>query len=273
MTSTRFHQILLATTGLAIGTLATLPLPGVTATARAAEQGAQPAVTDTLEEIVVTSRRRDERLVDVPLAVSAFNAATIEKAGIVRPADFLALTPNVQFIQTTNVGESQVHIRGIIQPRDAEPPFAYVVDGVLVPNPNAFNSELVDIEQIEVIKGPIGSIYGRNAVGGAILVSTKKPGNELEGKIKGGYEVEGEEWSVNGYVSGPLVKDKLYARLTASYVDRKGYYDNITLKEKEDPFSEAQVRGRIVWDATENVQFDFSGGYAKIDGYAFNFNN
>nr|WP_279347247.1 TonB-dependent receptor [Govania unica] len=236
-------------------------------------QGNSAALSEPLEEIVVTSRRRDERLVDVPIAVSVFNAATIERAGITRAADFLALTPNVQFIQTTNVGESQVHIRGIIQPRDAEPPFAYVVDGVLVPNPSAFNGELVDIDQIEVIKGPIGSIYGRNAVGGAILVSTKKPGNEFEGKVKGSYEVEGQEWSVNGFVSGPVVKDKLYARLTAGYLDRKGYYDNVTLHEKEDPFREGQVRGRVVWDATDNIQFDFSGGYAKVKGYAFNFNN
>lgn len=138
----------------------------------------------TLEEIVVTSRRRTETLQDVPIAVNVFNAATLERAGIDRAEDYLALTPNVHFIQTTNVGETQVHIRGVIQPRDSEPPFAYVMDGVLVPNPNAFNQELVDIEQIEVIKGPIGSIYGRNAVGGAILVSTKKPGNEFEGKVK-----------------------------------------------------------------------------------------
>lgn len=225
------------------------------------------------EEILVTSRRRAETLQDVPLAVNAFNAATIERAGIQRAQDFIALTPNVHFIQTTNIGESQVHIRGVIQPRDTEPPFAYVVDGVLVPNPNAFNQEFVDIEQIEIIKGPIGSIYGRNAIGGAILVTTKKPGNELEGLLKGGYEVEGEEYKLSGYVSGPLVQDKVFARLTASYSDREGYYDNITLNEKEDPFQEAIVRGRVVIAASEAVEIDISLGYADVDGHAFNFNN
>lgn len=79
---------------------------------------------DSLEEILVTSRRRSETLQDVPIAVQAFNAAAIERAGIERPEDFLQLTPNVHFIQTTNVGETQVHIRGVIQPRDSEPPFA-----------------------------------------------------------------------------------------------------------------------------------------------------
>ncbi len=227
---------------------------------------------DSLEEILVTSRRRSETLQDVPIAVQAFNAAAIERAGIERPEDFLQLTPNVHFIQTTNVGETQVHIRGVIQPRDSEPPFAYVVDGVLLPNPNAFNQELVDIQQIEVIKGPIGSIYGRNAIGGAILVTTQKPSNEFEGMIKAGYEVEGEEYNVSGYVSGPLVEDKLFARITAAYVDREGYFENITLNEKEDRFEEALVRGRLVWQATENLEFDLNVGYGKIDGHAFHFN-
>lgn len=218
---------------------------------------------DSLEEILVTSRRRSETLQDVPIAVQAFNAAAIERAGIERPEDFLQLTPNVHFIQTTNVGETQVHIRGVIQPRDSEPPFAYVVDGVLLPNPNAFNQELVDIQQIEVIKGPIGSIYGRNAIGGAILVTTQKPSNEFEGMIKAGYEVEGEEYNVSGYVSGPLVEDKLFARITAAYVDREGYFENITLNEKEDRFEEALVRGRLVWQATENLEFDLNVATAR----------
>lgn len=267
MTILRVKKSLLQTCALA-----TLLAPVYAAPAMAQTQS-QASSFDALEEIVVTSRRRDERLVDVPLAVSAFNADSIEKAGITRAADFLALTPNVQFIQTTNVGESQVHIRGIIQPRDAEPPFAFVVDGTLVPNPNAFNGELVDIEQIEVIKGPIGSIYGRNAVGGAILISTKKPSNEFEGKIKGIYEFEGNEANISGYVSGPIVQDKVYARLTGSYVDRKGYWENVTLNEKEDKFEEGQVRGRVVFDLSDSLELDVTAGYAKVSGHAFNFNS
>ncbi|MFV3077824.1 TonB-dependent receptor [Niveispirillum fermenti] len=226
-----------------------------------------------LEEIVVIARQRNETARETPVAVSAFTADTIEKAGITGPADFLSLTPNVSFLQTTNVGETQVHIRGVIQPRDTEPPFAYVLDGVLVPNPSAFNQEMVDIEQIEVIKGPLGSIYGRNAVGGAILVSTKKPGDTPEGEVRAGYEFAGNEYKLSGYVGGPLVEDRLYGRITAVYKDREGYYDNVTLNKKEDGFSEGQLRGRFVYKATENIEVDLSVGYAEIDGYAFNFNN
>lgn len=234
---------------------------------------AQPtAPTAESDTIIVTARQRAEAIKDVPIAVSAFTAKTIEEAGITRPQDFIALTPNVTFIQTTNVGESQVHIRGVIQPRDTEPPFAYVVDGVLMPNPNAFNQELVDIQQIEVIKGPIGSIYGRNAVGGAILVSTKKPGPDFEGVLNAGYEFEGKEKKVGGYLSGPL-GEKVFARITANYTDRDGYFDNITRKTKEDPFSESVLRGRVIWEAAPNVEVDFNANYGKVDGFAFNFNN
>lgn len=248
------------------------------AAAQQPEQGVQDqrgsrAAGMTLEEILVTSRRRSETLQDVPIAVQAFSATTIERAGIQRPEDFLQLTPNVHFIETTNVGETQVHIRGVIQPRDSEPPFAYVVDGVLVPNPNAFNQELVDIQQIEVIKGPLGSIYGRNAIGGAILVTTQKPSNEFEGMVKAGYEVEGEEYNLSGYISGPVVEDKLFARVTAAYVDRDGYFENVTLNEKEDQYEEQLVRGRIVWQAAENLELDLNLGYGKIEGPAFYFNN
>ena len=81
------------------------------------------------------------------------------------------------------MGDTQVSIRGIVSTRDAESTFAYVVDGVLSTNPNSFNEELFDVEQIEVLKGPQGALYGRNAVSGAILVTTKKPGDETEAEI------------------------------------------------------------------------------------------
>jgi iron complex outermembrane receptor protein len=224
------------------------------------------------ETVITAARQRAEAAKDVPIAVQTFNAEAIANAGIVRPADFIALTPNVTFIQTTNVGETQVHLRGVIQPRDSEPSFAYVVDGVLVPNPNAFNQELADIASIEVIKGPIGSIYGRNATGGAILVNTQKPGDDFEGVVKGGYEIESEEIKLGGYVSGPLGA-RVSARLTAHASERDGFFENITRRAKEDPFEERLVRARVVADLTDTLELDLQAGWGEIDGFSFNFNN
>ena len=110
-----------------------------------------------LEEVVVTARKRSETLQDVPISVSAFTESQIEQAGIERPADFIGLIPNVTIVDTANVGDTQVSIRGIVSTRDAESNFAYVVDGVLITNPNAFNEELFDVQQIEVLKGPQGA--------------------------------------------------------------------------------------------------------------------
>ena len=132
----------------------------------------------TLEEVVVSARKVDENLQDVPIAMSVFTSSDIEDAGIERPEDFIALTPNVVMANTVNVGDTLVTIRGLTYTRDAESNFAFVVDGVLKTNPNAFNRELLDIAQIEVLKGPQGALYGRNATSGAILITTKAPSGE-----------------------------------------------------------------------------------------------
>jgi iron complex outermembrane receptor protein len=134
--------------------------------------GAWPAVSSAqvdagpIEEIVITARRREENLQEVPIAVTVFTQETIERAGIERPVDFISLMPNVTIVDAANVGDTQVSIRGIVSTRDAESTFAYVVDGVLSTNPNSINEELVAVAQIEVLKGPQGALYGRNAVAG-----------------------------------------------------------------------------------------------------------
>jgi iron complex outermembrane receptor protein len=97
---------------------------------------AKPTLGAELEEIVVTARKRTESLQDVPIAVTAFTESQIESAGMRRPVDFISTMPNVTIVDTANVGDTQVSIRGIVSTRDAESTFAYVVDGVLITNPN-----------------------------------------------------------------------------------------------------------------------------------------
>jgi iron complex outermembrane receptor protein len=139
-------------------------------------------------EIIVTARQRSEALQDVPAQVTAFNAEAIEMRGIERPADFIASVPNVTFVETQNAGTSFLVIRGISQARNSEPSAAIVVDGVPMTQPAQFNQALIDIQQIEVLKGPQGALYGRNAIGGAILITTRKPSDEYEGRLGVGYE-------------------------------------------------------------------------------------
>ncbi|MDT8319784.1 MAG: TonB-dependent receptor [Xanthomonadales bacterium] len=226
-----------------------------------------------LEEVTVVARKRAENIQEVPIAVTAFSAEQIRDAGIERPADFIELIPNVTIVDTANVGDTQVSIRGIVSTRDAESTFAYVVDGVLVTNPNAFNGELIDLEQIEVLKGPQGALYGRNAVAGAIIVNTLKPGAEPVFKARAGIG-NNSSWDASALISGPIAGDTLAGSLTAYSRETDGHYDNaFTGADDAVDFLEDQgLRGRLVWDVSEDFELDFRASASEAEGGAINFN-
>ena len=225
----------------------------------------------TIEEVVVSARKRAENLQEVPIAVTAFTEAQIESAGIQRPADFISLMPNVTMVDSANVGDTQVSIRGIVSTRDAESTFAYVVDGVLVTNPNGFNEELMDVSQIEVLKGPQGALYGRNAVAGAIIVTTNRPDEEFEGKMKVGAGNNGSK-SASLTLSGGLAEGVL-GRVSLSQRETDGHYSNaLTGANSVDFLEDTTVRGRVIWDVSEELSLDFRGGKSEVSGGAINFN-
>jgi iron complex outermembrane receptor protein len=223
-------------------------------------------------EIISISRKRPESLQDVPIAVSALSARDIETAGVERPGDFISLVPNVSIVDAANVGDTQVNIRGIVSTRDAESTFAYVVDGVLMTNPNSFNEELLDIAQIEILKGPQGALYGRNAVAGAIIVTTTLPSDELEGSVKVGMGNAGIQ-RINGIVSGGL-SENVRGRFTASYNSTDGHYENTFTGEDDvvDFLEDTTIRGRLMWDVSEDLTLDMRAGMSKVEGGAINFN-
>ena len=223
-------------------------------------------------EIISISRKRPESLQEVPIAVTALSEKVIENAGIERPGDAIALIPNVTMVDAANVGDTQVTIRGIVSTRDAEGTFAYVVDGVLITNPNGFNEELLDVAQIEVLKGPQGALYGRNAVSGAIIVTTKMPSDELEGKVKVGLGNNNTQ-KINGLISGPL-SENIRGRLTASYKTTDGFYENIFTgtDDSVDYLEDTNIRGRMIWDVSDDLTLDFRAGMSKVEGGAINFN-
>ena len=227
----------------------------------------------TLEEVVVTARKRSENLQDVPIAISAIGEETIQRAGIERAGDYISLIPNVTLVDTANVGDTQVSIRGIVSTRDAESTFAYVVDGVLSTNPNSFNEELFDVQQIEVLKGPQGALYGRNAVAGAILVTTKKPTDEFEAKVTAGVS-NNNSYKASAMVSGPIIENKLAGRLAISTRETDGFYAN-TFTGRDDSvdfLEDTSVRGRAIWTVSDDLEIDFRGGYSEVSGGAINFN-
>jgi len=232
-----------------------------------------PAQTpELLEEVVVTARKRDESLHDVPVAVNAFSAAEIESAGIVRPQDFVALTPNMTMVQTQNQGTSFITVRGISQARNSEPSVAVLIDGVAMANPSQFNQELFDIAEIEVLKGPQGALYGRNAIGGAILIRTQEPTNELAGKVMLGYD-SGPGYKVRGSLGGPVAGSETLKFMTSfSYFKTDGYIDNTFLHDKADPFKDVSGRIKLLWEPSDKLKADLRLSYSKVDTQGFYFN-
>lgn len=223
-----------------------------------------------LEEIVVSARMRSESLQDVPLSETAFSAQAIEDARLNSAGDFLQLTPNVVLAESQSAGISFMTIRGISQVRNGEAPVATVVDGVLQINSRQFTQALFDVERIEVLRGPQGALYGRNATGGAILITTKQPTNDFEGNVVLGVG-NGSEYSIQGAISGPIVKDKLLFRVAAKYHDRGGYLDNIQLNKKADALQDFTFRGLLKWQVSDNASVDFRASIGRTDAGSNNF--
>ena len=241
------------------------------ATAASAQTAPSSAAAETDSgEIIVTATRRAESLQNVPASITAFNSATIQSAGITRPADFIALTPNVNLVQTQNAGSTFVIIRGITQARNSEPSVAVVVDGVQQVNAAQFNQELVDVAQIEVLKGPQGGLYGRNAIGGAIVITSKAPTDELSGKFTGGID-NGFGYFARGNLSGPLAEN-LKFRVAATWYDTNGFIPNTFLNEDADPLKEFNVRGNLLWTPTPELTVDLRGSVGLLKTQAFYYN-
>ena len=224
------------------------------------------------EEIIVTARRRAESFQDVPVTITAFSEEDIRAAGIERPQDFVSLTPNVTLVETQNQGTSFLTIRGISQARNSEPSAAILVDGVLLTNPAQLTQELFDVQSIEVLKGPQGAVYGRNAIGGAILITTKEPGDDAEGRFRLGYDSgPGVKAQVMG--NGPLGdSDTLSYHAALSYIDTDGYIDNPFLGEEADPFSDQSVRLRLLWEPNDRLTTDARLYYSEVETQALYFN-
>jgi len=256
---------------IAAGVLMAFPLSGGAQTATsgsatppAAEAGAQKSDGDnpgdkqevqTLERVTIRARGRDETQQSVPMSVKAFSAKAIEDAGFKKPGDFVAITPNLSMAESQSVGTSFMTIRGLSQVRNGEAPMAVVVDGVIQSDSKQFTQELFDVQSIEVLRGPQGALYGRNASGGAILIRTKQPTNETSGYVQGTVGT-GNEKGVQGAINGALVKDKVFFRLAGNYTDRAGYFDNLTQGGKADPYRDSTLRGLLKWNATDDLVLD-----------------
>lgn len=228
---------------------------------------------DKVDEIVVTARRVNEVLSRVPASITAISADTIDKTGIKNAQDFVQLTPGVTIVTgSAEAGDTQINIRGLNGARDAESSVALVVDGILKTNSAAINQRQGTLRQIEILKGPQGALYGRNAAAGAIVIQTLKPGSTAEGGIKASY-ANHKTFAGDGYYAAPI-KDGVGFVLSGDYRKTDGFYKNVFLNQNVvDNQESGNIEGRLLADLDGSTTLDAKLHFGKLRGASINFNS
>jgi len=219
-----------------------------------------------LEEIIVIATKRAESLQDVPVAVTALTTDTIEAMGIVSTADLTRAsasltsgqgpTPNSGVFRMRGIGTSVVSV-GI------EPSVAVVIDEVSQAQPGQALTNLVDIERIEVLRGPQSTLFGKNASAGQLNFITKSPTEEFEGFIETTL-TDDDEQKVSGVVSGPVTQGLGY-RVAAYYRDYDGWAENLFTGEDINGAEQHGIRGKLAWQASDTLDFLLIGHYYEDD--------
>jgi len=256
-----FVSVLLAT---AIG------LPAFAQTAPAADQATDSRTT--IEEIVITSRKVSENLQDSPLAVSAFGAESLESMGIGDTQDISSMAPNLYLTQTPgSVANLALSIRGVA---GAEPLLtreqgvAIYMDDVYIARVTGAIMDLVDVERVEVLRGPQGTLYGRNSTGGAVRFISRKPGEEFSFSQRLGTGSWSRLMSRTAVDTGELLPG-LAASAVYLHEQKDGYRNNSLADQNSDYGAKNTDAFRIAlgWDATEDLRFDYSFDYSNLEGH------
>ena len=227
---------------------------------------AQGRSSALLEEIVVTARKREENLQDAPIAVSAFTGDALDFRGVTDIGKLDQFVPNLVLNESTtysNVTNAAVYIRGIGQNDFTpviDPGVGIYVDGVYLGRSVGAVLDIVDVDRVEVLRGPQGTLFGRNTIGGAISLSSKKPDREFGGKVDVKYGTD-DRFNVRGSVNIPL-GDKLFARLSAATFMQDGYVTRVFDGEDLGDQDVVALRGALRWLPTNNLDINWSVDYS-----------
>jgi len=248
------RALTLAVSGLPVLATGVVALPSV----------ASAQETEALEEVLVTARKRSENLQRVPDTITAFTADQIAERRLDRISDAIALTPNVHMVADQDAATNIITVRGIGTNRNLAASVAYVVDGVVLPDSDAFSADLSDVERIEILKGPQGGLYGRNAIAGVINLTTRRPSDTVEGELRAGYG-SGKTYDAFAALSGPLVPQTLFGRVTMKYHDTDGMIENSFTGRNLDAETALKTTARLIWEPSDALSFDLRGSYFDQD--------
>jgi outer membrane receptor protein involved in Fe transport len=251
-------------------------------TAPAAAPAGEPS-TQMIEELIVTARRKDERLVDVPVAITAVSGKTLDNYAVTDFTDIATLVPSMVAGRAASGSSASVFLRGVgstALSAGFDQSVSFNVDGLAMSRGREIALSQYDVQRIEVLKGPQALFYGKNTTGGLISVVTNGPTTDFEAGLKTGYGFEAAELYGEGYVSGPIT-DTLRARLAFRLSDSEGSFENSAAKTYLDPLGMARHRnndkrgggetqsGRLTFEFEPNDMLNLQlkvGATQQLDG-------
>lgn len=257
---------LLHSSSLAV--LAALSAASLSAPAHAADATPVPAAVEDGDasggEIIITARRRNEKIQDVPVAANSYGGEQLAATRTYNLRDLQALSPSL-VVTVTNPRNTSINIRGLgnnvsVYNDGLEPAVGVYMDQVYLARPGQAVFDLADIERIEVLRGPQGTLFGKNTSAGAVVVTTKSPtfDPEFGGDVTyGNYDFR----QLHAYASGALIDDVLAARLYVSKTDRDGYVTNRYDGSKTQDYHDFGLRGQFLFTPTENFKLRVIGDY------------
>ncbi len=235
------------------------------ATNNAWAQSNQPDASsnaNTLEAITVTAEKRDADVMDVSSSISAKTEIELQDAEIISIEELGQHTPNLHIFTWGGSRENNIFIRGIGPGLFTDPTVGFYVDGVNYTSNGMFDLDLADIERVEVLRGPQGTLYGGNSLAGIINIITKKPGNYTEGKLSlSADSLERRKLSLSA--STPIIEDELYVGLSLSTINNQGHLGNIHTGKDYGERKDTTARVKFSWLPSETLEADLILDYEK----------
>lgn len=227
----------------------------------AAQQPDEGQRLSGIEEVTVTARRREENLQDTPISITAFTAEGLEARNVENAAELGAFTPNMEFdnaapLSNSNAASS-IFIRGIGQTDftlNIDPGVGLYVDGVYVARSLGGNLDVLDVERIEILRGPQGTLFGRNTIGGAIVITSKQPSEELEASL-GLTTGTDDRLDVKASVNVPF-GENFFGRISLATLNRHGYVARLHTGEQTGDVDRLIGRGALRWKPTDDLTLD-----------------
>jgi iron complex outermembrane receptor protein len=220
-----------------------------------------------LEEVIVTARRRSESLQDTPISVSAIGASALREAGITSLSDLKSIVPNLQ-VAPTGTKSQAIFVRGIGQRAstpELDPGVGQYLNGIFIARQDSQLLDAVDVQSIQVLRGPQGTLFGKNNTGGAMLVTTVKPNfDSLAGSSTVTVGSHGRQ-DIKASANIPLVENQMGVRLSASVRRLDGYFKNIVDGSRFGDEDRQAIAARFLWDVNDKIQLDTFSFWSSQD--------